>query len=457
MAFIISELLGNFILNGLDVEIPKRNEIKFRKENFGYTIFDVENLKITMTDKLGFSILKNINGKDNLKAILKKVSKKHKTPYFLVAVNSLKNLANWQKYKLVKLNKQVHHKTSEKYSTHPLQNGPNQISWLITNQCNLQCSHCGNTSRAKLKNELSKEECFNLIDQCVDMNVFILNVSGGEPFLRENWFEILTYARKRGLEVGITTNSTLITEETAKKIKQIEPFNIHISVDGVGKVHDNFRNREGVFKSVLKTIELFKKYKIPFGVTTSITKRNFADLDNVKNFIKENKINSWNLYYALPIGCLKKIESVSTDEFYEFAKKAYEYKKELKNITYISIGDSLGYYGDFCLRDEFWNGCGAGLSGCSVDAEGNVKGCPILPSVFHEGNIRDRPLKEIWLDKNSFSYNRKPKKLTKHCKSCNYSKYCRGGCKSSMYSQETDFKYNNYCAYHIEQNMKSTF
>ncbi len=454
MVFFISERLGNFILDGLELEIPERNEIKHRVETFGYTIFDVKNLKIIMTDKIGFSILKNINGKDNLKTILRKVSTENKIPYFITAINSLKNLANWQENKLVQLNKKVHSKVNEKINTHPLQNGPNQISWLITNQCNLRCSHCGNTSRAKLKNELTTEECFNLIDQCIDMNVFILNVSGGEPFLREKWFEILSYAKKRGLEIGITTNGTLITEETVKKIKQIEPFNVHISLDGIGEVHDNFRNQRGVFNSVLKTIKLFKEYKIPFGITTSITKRNFADLDNVKDFIKENKINSWNLYYALPIGCLKKIESVSTEEFYEFAKKIMKYKEELKDITHISVGDSLGYYGTSCIRDWFWNGCGAGISGCSVDAEGNVKGCPILPSVFHEGNIRDRPLKDIWLDKNSFSYNRKPKKLTKHCNSCKYSKYCRGGCKSSMYAQETDFKYNNYCLYQIEQSRK---
>lgn len=454
MAFFISERLGDFILDGLELEVPKKHEMRSRIENFGYTIFDVETLRVTMTDKVGFSILNKINDKDNLKTILTQVSNEKKIPYLFASVNALKNLANWQNNNLIHLNRKVNSKINEIQSTHPIQNGPNQISWLITNQCNLNCSHCGNTSRTKLKDELTKEEAFNFIDQCADMNVFILNISGGEPFLRENWFEILSYARKNNIEKGITTNGTIITEETVKKIKQLEPFNVHISVDGIGEVHDKFRNRTGVFDSVLKTIKLFKKYKIPFGITTSITKKNFNDLDNVKDFVKENRINSWNLYYALPIGCLKKIESVSTNEFYEFAKKIISYKEELKDITYISVGDSLGYYGDLEVRDWFWNGCGAGIVGCAVDAEGNVKGCPLIPSIFNEGNIRNRPLKEIWLDKKSFSYNRKPEKLSKHCKNCKHSNYCRGGCKSSMYAQETDFKYNNYCLYQIEQSRK---
>lgn len=455
MVFIVSELLGDLILDNLELEIPKRNEIKFRGEDFGYTVFDVKTLRIILMDKLGFSILNKINGKDSLKKILKGVSKEKKIPYFIVATNCVKHLSNWQKNGLVFLNKEVQGKVKEGYATQPKQKGPNQVSWLITNQCNLRCSHCGNTSRAKLSKELTKEESFNFIDQCAERKVFVLNISGGEPFLREDWFEILSYARKKGIEVGITTNGTIITEEIAKKIKKLDTFNIHVSLDGIGKVHDNFRNKVGVFDSVLKTIKLFKKYKIPFGVTTSITKKNFADLDKVKDFIKENRINSWNLYYALPIGCLKKIDSVSTEEFYEFAKKIVRYKKELEGITYISVGDSLGYYGSLAaVRDWFWNGCGAGIVGCAVDAEGNVKGCPILPSVFNEGNIRNRPLKEIWLDKNSFSYNRKQKKLAKHCKSCKYGKYCRGGCKSSMYSQGTNFKYNDYCVYHLEQSHK---
>lgn len=451
MAFIISKLIGDSILDELKEVIPNRNEFKYRIEDFGYTIFDVQTLKVFEVSSLGYLLLNKINKERPLKQIVEELSKETKIPYFILVPMALNYLSMMKNGDLVSLDKPISYKFKSKYQTLPTLRGPNQIAWLFTNQCNLKCSHCGNTSQAKLNNELTKKECFDFIDECKDLNVFVLNISGGEPFLKKDWFEILSYARKKDIEIGITTNGTLVNEEVVKKLKKLEPYNVHISLDGIGKVHDDFRNKKGVYKSVLKTIMLFKKYKIPFGLTTSITKKNFSDLDNVKDFIKENKINSWNLYYALPLGCLSKIDSISTDEFYIFAKKAAGYIEELKDITHISIGDSLGYYGSLRLRDEPWIGCGAGINGCSVDAEGNVKGCPIQDNSFVEGNIRDKPLKEIWLNKSGFIYNRKPKKLEKHCKTCRHSKMCKAGCTSSMYSRGDNLNYNDYCVYHIEQ------
>ena len=440
------------MLGELKEEIPSRNEIKYREEDFGYSIFDVQTLRVISTNKIGFLLLDKIDGEKDLKSILMELSKETKKPYFILVPLVLSYLSFMSKIKLINMKYDIPYEFKERYSTNPsYTRGPNSISWLITNKCNLRCTHCGNTSKAKLENEMTLKECFDFIDQCKELDVFILNISGGEPFLKKDWFEILSYARKKGIEIGITTNGTLINEDIVKKIKKLETFNVHISLDGIGKVHDEFRNKKGVYKLVLKTVKLFKKYKIPFGITTSITKKNFHDLDNVKDFIKKNKINSWNLYYALPVGCLSKIDSISTDEFYEFAKKIAKYKEELKDITNISVGDSLGYYGTLKIRDSFWTGCVAGLTGCSVDAEGNLKGCPIQNDKFVEGNIRDKPLKEIWLNKNGFSYNRNPQKLLKHCSSCKYKVYCRGGCKSSMDSMGTDFRYNDYCIYHIEQ------
>jgi len=455
MVFLVSEFLGDSVLDKLKYEVPSRNEIKSRTESFGYTVFDVQTLKTLLIDKIGFNILNSINCKDNLKNILIKISKETKIPYFILCVIAIKQLVYLSENDFVKLDKKIEYNFKSDNSPLVILNGPNQISWLITNQCNLKCSHCGNTSRAKLKNEMSDEECFKFIDECAKLNVFVLNISGGEPFLKKNLFEILSYARKKNIEIGITTNGTLVTEDIAKKIKRIEPFNVHISLDGIGKVHDNFRNKKGVYNSVLKTISLFKKYKIPFGLTTSITKKNFADLDNVKDFVKKKKINSWNLYYAIPVGCLKQADAVSQEEFYQFAKKVVQFKEELKNTTKIFVGDSLGYFGTLKVRDETWNGCSAGVYGCAVDAEGNVKGCPIQQDKFNEGNIREKSLQEIWLGKKAFRYNREHQKLSGHCKTCKYGKICKGGCKTSMFAQGTQFHYNDYCVYHIEQNIKS--
>lgn len=453
----VSEYIGDSILDDLKDEVPKRNDFRYRKERFGYTFFDIETLSTALIDKTGFMILSEIDGKKDIKSILKKVSKKTQIPYFILAATATKYIYYLSKNKNIRINRETPYKFSYKFSDFPILNGPNHVSWLITNECNLRCTHCGNTAKIKKENELTLDECYKFIDECGDLKVFILNISGGEPFLRKNWFEILKYARKKGIEIGITTNGTLIDEKIAEGIKEIKAYNIHLSLDGIGKVHDEFRNKIGVFDSVLNAIKLFREHKIPFGITTSVTKRNFSDLDNIKDFIKENRINSWEIYYAIPVGCLDKVDSISREEFLELSKKISAYKTEMKGITVISVGDSLGYYGSIKVRDTQWHGCGAGLNGCAIDAEGNVKGCPIHPEPFIEGNIRERSLKDIWLDKNKFAYNRKKIRLSKHCKKCEHSKVCKGGCKTSMYSQGTELKYNNYCIKLIESKNNLVF
>jgi sulfatase maturation enzyme AslB (radical SAM superfamily) len=289
MTFGVSESLGDKLLNDIIKEVPTRNEIRYRKESFGYTVFDVKSLKTILIDKIGFSILYNIDGERNIKSIMNFVSNDTKIPYHKVAAISTRYLSLLSDSNLIEINGSFLYKHNKKHVNHPILNGPNEVSWLITNQCNLRCMHCGNTSRAKLENEMSKDECFDFIDQCAELNVFVLNISGGEPFLKENLFEILSYARKKNIEVGITTNGTLIDNEIIHDIKKIDPFNVHVSLDGIGKVHDDFRNEAGVFNLVENCIKLFQKNKISFGITTSITKKNFHDLDNVKDYIKKNK------------------------------------------------------------------------------------------------------------------------------------------------------------------------
>jgi len=282
--------------------------------------------------------------------------------------------------------------------------------------------------------------------------VFIFNVSGGEPFIRKDWYEILSYARSKNIEVAITSNSTLINEDIARKLKELKIFNIHLSLDGVGETHDYFRNRKGVFDKVVNAINLFKKYEVPFGITTAVSKRNFGKLDELAEFVKDNNIFSWEIYSAIPLGCMDRQEALSQKETLEFAKKIFGFRNNLKG-TKIFVGDNLGYFDRYNMQED-WRGCRAGISICAIDSEGNVKGCPIHPNFLIEGSLRNKSLYEIWNDKKSFGYNRNAKpKLKKQCGKCQHSKICRGGCKASMYSQHKNFECNDYCLKFIEEEM----
>jgi radical SAM protein with 4Fe4S-binding SPASM domain len=279
--------------------------------------------------------------------------------------------------------------------------------------------------------------------------VFILSFSGGEPFLRPDFFTILERAREKGVEAGITTNGTLLDENTVRRLASLTPFNVHISIDGIGDVHNSFRNRAGVFESSVRSLNLLRKYKIPCGITTSMTKRNFHDLDNIKEFVKQNNIKSWEIFFAIPVGNLDKSEALDEIEFMELARKVDGIRKELTG-TRVFVGDSLGYFGKDCIRDEEWGGCTAGITHCTIDAYGNVKGCPIQPHELIEGNIRNKSHGEIWRSDGAFRYNRRDVELEGYCSKCKHKKSCRGGCRTSAYHITGNLRENRMCLHYLE-------
>lgn len=447
---IINEFAENILMN-LKHEVPLPAKYIARKENKGYTLFFTESLKIFFLDNLSYNFFKEIDGKKNCGQIAQVAANSTKLPY-IIACNLLKiYLKSFAGMQIISIKSVIEGKSiSSKFIKKFIPAAPDQIAVLLTNECNLRCSHCGNENRDKKENELSKEKWREITDQCAQMGVFIFNVSGGEPFIRKDWQDILSYAREKNIEVAITSNGTLINEDIVQKLKELNIFNIHLSLDGIGAIHDHFRNQKGVFDKVLQSINLLKKYNIPFGVTTAVSKRNFHNLEELAKFIANNNILSWEVYAAIPLGCMDEQEVLNDQELLEFAKKIFGFRNNLKN-TKIFVGDNLGYFDRYQMQEK-WQGCRAGISICAIDSEGNVKGCPIHPNCLIEGNLNNRTLSEIWNDKNSFSYNRSNKlKLMKQCKKCKFANICRGGCKASMYAQHKTFEYNDCCLKWIEE------
>lgn len=451
MAFKFSEILGDYFISPVKDLILTKCNFNSRKEEQGYTIFNKDKLDFLYIDKIGHDFFINIDGKRSIKEISQTIKGKNQISYYKICLSILQNLKFLKEKEFIFIDNLPDYKIRVKKDySFPKISAPNQISWLMTNECNLRCSHCGNTSRAKKENELTTKEAKDFIKYIADNGVFVLDISGGEPLIRKDAIELFKYARSLGLEMGMTSNGTLVTEKLAKELKEVGMYNIHISLDGIGEVHDKFRNMKGTFDKVYNTIKLFKKYKVPFGITTSISKLNFSDFDRIKDFVIKENIKSWEIYYAIPIGCMQKKIALDEKELVKFSKKIEQFKKELDGKCKIFLGDSLGYYGKHKIRDEPWNGCLAGLNHLAIDPEGNIKGCPIHPNELIEGNIRKDDLMKIWQSNDTFSYNRKPQKLEKHCKSCKHSEICRGGCKALMYCLTGNLKYNPMCLKYIE-------
>jgi len=179
VAFIDRFVLGRELAKG----VPSKADYIFRKEPFGAVAFNKENLKQIYIDNRCLALLESIDSNKTIAELLDVVSTKTRLPKMLLAAQLPVYLKTLRDNGFVQIEAELPNYKIKSVKRAPLVSAPNQISWLITNQCNLHCSHCGNTQKAKLGNELSTDECKQFLDQCAENKVFVLNISGGEPFV----------------------------------------------------------------------------------------------------------------------------------------------------------------------------------------------------------------------------------------------------------------------------------
>lgn len=159
------------------------------------------------------------------------------------------------------------------------------VSWNVTQRCNLHCKHCyiDASASSKTKKELSTEEGLRLIDQIAQVNSSaMLVLTGGEPLLRKDVFQLAEYAAKKGLMVVLGTNATLINEAIAEKLKACGVKGVGISLDSTdAKKHDSFRGMQGAWESTMRGIEAVKKARIEFQIQATATKENYDEIPDI--------------------------------------------------------------------------------------------------------------------------------------------------------------------------------
>ena len=157
--------------------------------------------------------------------------------------------------------------------------GP-MVVWNVTARCNLHCTHCY-AAEATGGEELSTHEARALINDLSGMGVPVLLLSGGEPLLRGDLYDLITYARQRGLRPSLSTNGTLIDEETVERLRDAGLAYVGVSLDGLGEVNDRFRGVEGAFDRALAGIRRCRDAGVKVGLRFTITRRNAGEVDGI--------------------------------------------------------------------------------------------------------------------------------------------------------------------------------
>ncbi|MBT3968296.1 MAG: radical SAM protein, partial [Gammaproteobacteria bacterium] len=170
------------------------------------------------------------------------------------------------------------------------------VIWNLIRRCNLTCKHCYSISAdTHFKGELSTEEAYTVLDDLKQYGVPVLILSGGEPLLRPDIFEISHRAKAMGFYVGLSTNGTLITEENIQQIADVGYDYVGISIDGLEQTHDEFRRLEGAFQQSMQGIDLCQQHGIKVGLRFTLTQENAKDLEPLLELTEARGIDKFYL------------------------------------------------------------------------------------------------------------------------------------------------------------------
>ncbi|MDP8259805.1 MAG: radical SAM protein [Candidatus Gygaella obscura] len=309
--------------------------------------------------------------------------------------------------------------------------------------CNLHCKHCrqNKSSIGKDHKDLSFAQIKILIDQVLSFARPFIVLSGGEPLLREDIFQIAEYIKDRKLKVGLATNAVLINEFKSSQIKKSGIDIVSVSIDSIDEnTHDSFRGSKGAFQAALKGINFLKKLNIPFQINTAATKQNAGKLDEIVEFSKKLGARALHVFVLVPVGCAKEI---SPDQILG-PEECEELLLQIAHLQNKNVFDIRPTCAPFFTRIKDFNGqhldkasgCLAGKSIIFVSAKGEVYPCGYFD--YSLANIEDQDLKSIWQENKDLKLLRDPSKLKGKCGVCEY-KVCCGGCRAKAFAKYGDF------------------
>lgn len=333
---------------------------------------------------------------------------------------------------------------------------PKWIAWEVTRRCNLKCVHCRSSSQLDVVGhpDFPLTEAKRILDDISSYASPVMVLSGGEPLLRSDVFDIAKYGTDKGLRMCLATNGTLVNPETCQKIKDSGIKMVSLSLDGsTAAIHDNFRSMPGAFEATTNAARLFKKNDIKFLVNSSFTKRNQAEISKLYPFVKELGATAWYMFMIVPTGRGEGImdELVSMEDYEGFLAWHYEMEKNEHELL-VRPTCAPSYYRVVLQKakengDEFKRrtlqfstggskGCLAGQLISLIDVDGNVLPCSYFPMAA--GNIREKSFKDIWENSDLFKDLRDFKSYKGRCGSCEYVGVC-GGCRARAYAMTGDY------------------
>ena len=304
------------------------------------------------------------------------------------------------------------------------------LTWELTYACNLQCVHCLSSSGRRDPRELTTEECEAVIDELQRMQVFYINIGGGEPTIRKDFWHLVDYAVSHGVGVKFSTNGSGIDAAVAKQLAESDYVDVQISIDGADAETNDHVRGEGSFATAVQAMEHLKAAGFEgFKISVVMTRHNIPQVDEFKA-MADHYGAQLRLTRFRPSGR----GADSWEELHPTDQQQRELYHWLMDRPDVLTGDSFFHLSALGEALPGLNLCGAGRVVCLIDPVGDVYACPfVLHDEFLAGSVRDEGgFQKVWLESDLFTELREPQSAGA-CASCGHFDACQGGCMAAKF------------------------
>jgi len=336
------------------------------------------------------------------------------------------------------------------------------VIWNLIRRCNLTCKHCYATSADRdFPGELSTGQVFDVMDNLKTFGVPVLILSGGEPLMRPDIFDISHRAKDMGFYVGLSSNGTLIDENNIDDIVKVGYNYVGISIDGMRETHDNFRRKQGSYDEALRGIRLCHDAGIKVGLRFTLTQDNKQDLPGLLQLMDEENVDKFYLSHLNYAGRGNKnrrddlhhrMTREAMDLLFDTCWQDVQSGRRREFVT--GNNDADGVYLLLWVRENMpehaerlekmllrWGGNASGVNISNIDNLGNVHPDTMWWD-YTIGNVIQRPFSEIWLDTSDplmAGLKLEERPVEGRCASCNYRSICGGNTRTRAWQLSGNF------------------
>ena len=300
------------------------------------------------------------------------------------------------------------------------------LTWELTYACNLACVHCLSSSGRRDPAELTTDEAKAVLDELQRLQVFYINIGGGEPMIRRDFFPLVEHAIDRGIGVKFSTNGSFIDRAAARRLTELDYLDTQISLDGLDAATNDAVRGEGSYAIARRAMDHLADAGFgPFKISIVVTRHNVDQLDGFKA-LADSYGAQLRVTRLRPSG--RGVDS--WPELHPTNEQQRQiYRWLLAHGDGVLTGDSFFHLNALGEPLPGLNMCGAGRVVCLIDPVGDVYACPfVIHDEFLAGNVRDPGgFTAVWRDSELFRSLREPQSAGA-CASCGSYDACQGGC-----------------------------